>query len=103
MAPQPFRDQTELLRGEKTLFPRRAGTEIAGEIAHVGDLHINPFEHGASLPFCVGVHCTTICAAVHHKILIFPPLREKACYFACGVVKCLKNAHTGVSIRPCGG
>ena len=45
VAPQLFRHETELLRGKESLLPCRPGAEYAGEVAHVGDLHIDPLEH----------------------------------------------------------
>ena len=55
VAPQLFRHQAELLRGKKALFPARAGAEYAGEVAHVGDLHIDPLEHRQTSPILVSM------------------------------------------------
>lgn len=56
--PELSRQQGKGLRRHKALFPRRARTESAGQIAHVGDLHIGAAEHGAFPPlrrFCLSL------------------------------------------------
>ena len=49
VAAQLFRDDAKLLRRQEAPLPLRAGAERTGEVAHVGDLHIDTIQHVVAL------------------------------------------------------
>ena len=66
VAPELFGHQAELRRGQEAFCPLRAGAEHTGEVAHVGDLHIDALEHRQTSlhPW----YCTTEWGRMHRKI-----------------------------------